>query len=148
MNDIYFDDVEPGSVVSAGPYLLPEDELVAFGSSWDPLPIHTDKAFATQYGGLSAPGVYLLAIKMKLVHLLPVQKSVIASLGYDEVRFHRPARPGDELTLQLTWLSKRLSESKPDRGIVVGRYSLVNKAGELVMSHLDTVLMRLRTPQL
>ena len=91
---------------------------------------------------------FLSAIKMKLVHLLPVQKSVIASLGYDEVRFHRPARPGDELTLQLTWLSKRLSESKPDRGIVVGRYSLVNKAGELVMSHLDTVLMRLRAPQL
>ncbi|MCX7308710.1 MAG: MaoC/PaaZ C-terminal domain-containing protein, partial [Afipia sp.] len=100
-----------------------------------------------QHGGLTAPGVYLLAIKMKLVHSLPVQNSVIASLGYDEVRFLRPVRPGDELKLELKWQSKRLSESKPDRGLVVGRYSLLNKAGEHVMSHLDTVLMRLRTPR-
>jgi acyl dehydratase len=66
--------------------------------------------------------------------------------SHHEVRFHQPAHPGDALTLELKWTEKRRSRSKPDRGIVTGRYSLLNAAGGLVMSHLDTVLMRLRNP--
>jgi acyl dehydratase len=144
MDDIFFEDVTPGAAIHAGPYVIAEQELVSFAAAWDPMPIHVDKAFAVKHGGLTAPGIYLLAVKMRLVHSLPVQLSVIATVGYDEVRFHRPARPGDELTLELKWTAKRRSRSKPDRGVVTGRYSLINAAGEVVMSHLDTVLMRLR----
>jgi acyl dehydratase len=146
MDDIYFEDVIPGTVIRAGPYVIAEDELVAFAATWDPLPIHVDKAFAVEHGGLTAPGIYLLAVKMRLVHSLPLRRTVIATVGYDEVRFHRPARPGDELWLELKWTDKRRSRSKPDRGVVTGRYSLVDAAGNVVMSHLDTVLMRLRHP--
>lgn len=146
MDDIFFEDVTPGATLHAGPYLIPENELVSFAGTWDPLPIHVDKAFAAEHGGLTAPGIYLLAIKMRLVHSLPVQRSVIATVGYDEVRFHRAAFPGDQLSLELKWTAKRRSRSKPDRGIVTGRYSLINAANELVMSHLDTVLMKLRSP--
>jgi acyl dehydratase len=147
MDDIFFEDVVPGTAIQAGPYVVPEQEPVSFGSTWDPLPMHVDKAFALQHGGLTAPGIYLLAIKMRLVHSLPLRKSVIASFGYDEVRFHRPAHPGDELTLELRWTDKRRSQSKSDRGIVIGRYSLINAAGEVVMSHIDTLLMRLRATE-
>ena len=146
MDDIFFEDVIPGATIRTQPYLLPEHELISFAAAWDPMPLHIDKAFASEHGGLTAPGIYLLAVKMRLVHSLPVQRSVIASLGYDEVRFHRPARPGDELTLELEWTAKRRSRSQSDRGIVTGRFSLSNAAGEVVMSHLDTVLMRLRHP--
>jgi acyl dehydratase len=145
-DDIYFEDVVPGTVLRAGPYLIPERELVDFAATWDPLPIHVDKAFALKHGGLTAPGIYLLAIKMRLVHLLPFRRTVIATFGYDELRFLRPAHPGDALTLELTWRDKRRSQSKPDRGIVTGYYALTNPAGETVMSHLDTILMRLRDP--
>jgi len=143
---IYFEDVVVGAVLHAGPYVIPEAELTAFAAAWDPLPMHVDKAYAAAHGGLTAPGLYLLAVKFRLVHTLPFQNSVIASIGYDELRFHRPARPGDALTLELTWTDKRRSRSKPDRGIVAGRYTLNNAQGEAVMSHLDTVLMRLRQP--
>jgi acyl dehydratase len=50
------------------------------------------------------------------------------------------------LTLELTWRDKRQSKSKPDRGIVSAHCALVNAASEPVMSHLDTILMRLRNP--
>jgi len=89
----------------------------------------------------------LLAIKMRLVHQLPFRRTVIAGVGFDEVRFHRPARPGDALTLELTWRDKRRSKSKPDRGIVSGDYALINAAGETVLSHIDTIFMRLRHPE-
>jgi acyl dehydratase len=146
MDDIFYEDVTPGAAIHAGPYLIAEHELVSFAATWDPMPIHADKSFADRHGGLTAPGIYLLAIKMRLVHSLPVQRSVIATVGYDDVRFHRPVRPGDALTLELKWTGKRRSRSKPDRGIVTARFSLLNAGGELVMSHLDTVLMRLRSP--
>jgi acyl dehydratase len=147
MNDIYFEDVVPGAALHAGPYVIPEQELMTFAATWDPLPIHVDKAYAMTQGGLTAPGIYLLAVKLRLVHTLPLQRTVIASVGYDEVRFFRPVHPGAALTLELKWTDKRRSRSKPDRGIVTGRYSLINAAGEVVMSNLDTVLMRLRNPK-
>jgi acyl dehydratase len=146
MDDIYFEDVIPGATLHAGPYVIPEQELTTFAATWDPMPMHTDKAYAAPHGGLTAPGIYLLAIKLRLIHTLPLARSVIASVGYDEVRFHRPAHPGDALTLKLEWTDKRRSRSKPDRGIVTGRYSLLNAAGEIVMSNVDTVLMWLRHP--
>lgn len=146
MDDIYFEDVIAGRALHAGPYVIPEQELLEFAQKWDPLPIHADKAYAMQHGGLTAPSVYLFAIKMRLVHTFPLRRSVIAAIGYDEVRFLRAAHPGDALTLELTWVEKRRSRSKPDRGIVSGRYSLSNAAGELVMTHLDTILMLLRRP--
>jgi len=144
MPDIFFEDVIVGDAIRTLPYVLPEGELMSFAAAWDPMPMHTDKDFAAAHDGLTAPGIYLLAVKMRLVHSLPVQRSVIASFGYDEVRFHRPARPGDALCLELEWTAKRRSRSRPDCGIVTGRCSLINAAGEVVMSHLDTLLMRLR----
>jgi acyl dehydratase len=148
MADIFFEDVIPGNALHAGPYIIAEHELVAFASSWDPMPMHVDGVFASKHGGLTAPGIYLFAIKMRLVHMLPLRRTVIATVGYDEVRFHRHAHPGDALTLELKWIDKRRSRSKSDRGIVTGRYALINAEGEVVMSHLDTVLMRLRNPLL
>ena len=40
----------------------------------------------------------------------------------------------------------RPSTSKPDRGIVTVRLSLVRSDGDVVMSHFDTILVRRRVP--
>lgn len=147
MDDIFYEDITPGAVLRVGPYVIPEQELVDFAAAWDPMPIHVDKDYAAAHGGITAPGVYLLAIKMRLIHRLPFRRAVIAGLGFDELRFHRPAHPGDALTMELTWRDKRRSKSKHDRGIATGRYALINAAGQTVMSHLDTILIRLRHPE-
>ena len=147
MDDIFYEDVSPGAVLRAGPYVIPEQELLDFAAAWDPLPIHVDKDYAARHGGVTAPGTYLLAVKMRLIHRLPFRRTVVAGLGFDEVRFHRPVHPADALTLELTWRDKRRSKSRPDCGIVSGHCALVNAAGEMVMSHLDTILMRLRNPE-
>ena len=147
MDDIFYEDVTPGVILRAGPYVIPEQELLDFAMAWDPLPIHVDKEYAAPYGGVTAPGTYLLAIKMRLIHRLPFRRTVIAGFGHDEVRFHRPAHPGDALTLELTWREKRRSKSQPDRGIVKAYCALANAAGDMVMSHLDTIMMRLRNPE-
>jgi acyl dehydratase len=67
-------------------------------------------------------------------------------MGYDEVRFHAPVRPDDTLRLQFDYIDRRESRSKPDRGVVTVRLSLVNQAGITAMSHLDTILVRRKPP--
>jgi acyl dehydratase len=141
---LFYEDMEPGGELTSPSQAIEREELVSFARSWDPLPFHVDEeAGVRAFGGITAPGLYMLAVKQRLVHRLPAL-AVIASLGYDEVRFLEPLRPGDTVVLRLQWVSRRLSGSRPDRGIVTLRFSLVNQAGTTVMSHLDTVLVRRR----
>jgi acyl dehydratase len=70
------------------------------------------------------------------------QPAVIASFGYDEVRFKAPAHGGDRLTLLLDIEEKRPSSSKPDRGIVTLRQTLINQHDEEILTVLDKVLVR------
>lgn len=143
-NVIYFEDIVPGSRQMGGTVTVDPDEMLQFARVWDPLPIHVDTAIAHKdMGGLTAPGLYLLALKQRLLHGLIAKPAVIASFGYDEVRFLRPVFGGDRLTLVVDWVEKRISTSKPDRGIVVHRLSLLDPEGTPVMSHLDTILVRM-----
>ena len=142
---IYYEDVNPGNKMTGPGTVIDEAEMVAFAKEWDPLPFHTDReAGRKAFGSITASGIYVLAVKHRLLHRLPETHAIIASTGYDEVRFHEPVRPGDTLTIVVEWVSKRESNSKPDRGIVTLRFSLTNQDGKTVMSHLDTILVRKR----
>ncbi|NSY39356.1 MaoC/PaaZ C-terminal domain-containing protein [Leisingera sp. ANG59] len=144
---LYFDDIEIGRRDVCGSVTVDGDDMLAFAQKWDPLPIHVDMVVAQRAtGGLTAPGLYVLALKQRLVHAAETKAAVIASMGYDEVRFHKPARAGDRLTLTIDWTDKRLSSSHPDRGIVTHRLSLLDDSGDPVMSHFDTILVRRRSP--
>ena len=143
---LFYEDMNPGDCIQSPTTVIDRDELVAFAKRWDPMPYHVDEAAGkAAFGSITAPGVYMIAVKQRLVHQLPDQHAVIASLGYDELRFHAPVRPGDTVHVKFECVNRRESSSKPDRGIVTVRMSLVNQAGVTVMSHLDTILVRRRT---
>jgi hypothetical protein len=74
--------------------------MVEFARQLDPMPFHTD--------GGSVSGIYILALKQRLVHLLP-KTAVLASFGYNEVRLHEPVRPGDTLALAVERVNPRPS---------------------------------------
>lgn len=143
----YFEDVVPGDKVTGPSMLMVEEDMVAFAREWDPLPFHIDReAGRKAFGSITASGTYVMAVKIRLVHDLPRRHAIIASGGYDEVRFHEPVRPGDTLTIGMEWVSKRESNSKPDRGVVTLRFTLTNQDGKIVLSHLDNILVRKREP--
>jgi acyl dehydratase len=142
---LYFDDIRPGDTLRSPVYMVDRDEMVEYARRWDPVPIHVDAAVAdAEVGGLTASGSYVLAVKSRLLHELPASVPIIGSAGYDEVRFHEPLRPGDEVHVVIEWLDCRASNSKPDRGVVKLRISLVNQHDVTVMSHLDTLIVRRR----
>jgi len=141
---LYFDDIRPGEAMQSPTYLIDQDEMVEFARRWDPVPIHIDPDAAEALGGVTASGTYVLAVKSRLLHELPETFAIIGSAGYDEVRFHEPLRAGDVVHVVMDLLEVRASRSKPDRGVVKLRISLVNQNDVTVMSHLDTIIVKRR----
>jgi acyl dehydratase len=70
--------------------------------------------------------------------------SSLASPGLDELRWLRPVRPGDRLSLKVTVLTARLSHSKPGQGVVTSLAEVLNQDGDVVMSLKPVSLLRCR----
>jgi acyl dehydratase len=75
--------------------------------------------------------------------------STVASLGspgIDELRWLRPVRPGDRLSVRATITEAKRSRSKPDRGMVRAFIEVLNQDREVVMSVKVVTLLLCRTP--
>ncbi len=144
--EFYFEDIEIGNSECLGSLTLSVEDIIEFAEKWDPMPFHVnqDNCEASVHGGLIACGVHLLGVRMILTHNMDALESVVASFGYDDVRFKAPARPGDTLTLFAEWTEKRESNSRPDSGIAKLYYRLENQNGETVLSHFDNLLIKKR----
>jgi acyl dehydratase len=137
VEDRYFEDYEPGTVHEFGTIAVQEREIIEFGQRFDPQVFHTDPQAAKQtiYGGLIASGWLTASLMMRLFvdHYL----SGIASLGspgVDEMRWIKPVRPGDSLSLRVTVSQTKRSQSKPDRGVLFSFIEVLNQNHDVVMS--------------
>ena len=133
----HFEDYVAGAVHEFGAIAVEEADMIAFAKRYDPQIFHTDPEAAknTLYGGLIASGWLTSGLMMRLYsdHYL----SHIASLGspgVDELRWLKPVRPGDVLSLRVTVLETNRSRSKPDRGIVRSFIEVLNQNAQVVMS--------------
>ena len=135
---IYFDDFRPGMVFDLGSRTVTEEEIIRFGRKFDPQPFHIDAEAAKQYpyGGLIASGWHTASMVMKLFvdNLLNTRAPSLASPGIDELRWLKPIRPGDTISVVMTVEETRASASKPDRGLVLVRHEVTNQRGELAMT--------------
>lgn len=136
-NDRYFEDYVEGDVHNFGGVEVELDEIVSFAKRFDPQPIHTDPIAAQlkPFGGIIASGWHTVGLMMRLYveHYLSDVASLV-SPGIDELRWHKPVRPGDRLSVQVTILKTAVSKSKPDRGAVTSSVQVFNQSHELVMS--------------
>ena len=58
----------------------------------------------------------------------------MGATAIEEVRWLKPVRPGDRLTLRATVLDTRTSKSRPDLGFIGTLMELHNQSGECVMT--------------
>ncbi|WP_019141126.1 MaoC family dehydratase [Noviherbaspirillum massiliense] len=131
----YFDDFEVGQTIEVGSREVTEEEIIDFAARFDPQPFHVDKAAAEKsiYGGIIGSGWHTCGMIMRLmVDGLLRDAASLGSPGVDEIRWLKPVRGGDTLTVSTTVLEKRPSNSKPDRGVVVTQWQAKNQHGELV----------------
>lgn len=145
----YFEDYVPGLVIDCGSFTVGEAEIIDFARRYDPQPFHIDPEAATAgpFGGIIASGWHTASLMMRqLVERFISAESGLGAAGIDEIRWPRPVRPGDTLRVRGTVLEARLSQSRPDRGIIRSRMEAVNQDGAVAMSMEGINFVRVRPP--
>jgi len=133
----YFEDFVPGWTAEYGPRRITREEMLEFAAQFDPQPMHLDEEAAarTMLGGLGASGWHTCAFMMRMIaDGFLLDAASMGSPGIDEVKWLRPVRPGDSLTVRGSVLSARVSQSKPDRGFVTLSWEVTNDRGDKVMT--------------
>jgi acyl dehydratase len=148
MTERWFEDYPPGAVFTVtGSIAVGAEEMVEFARKYDPQAMHTDPAAAASgpFGGLIASGWHTGAMMMRMfADNFRSPASSLASPGIDELRWVKPVRPGDVLSLRLTVLEARPSRSRPEQGVVRSLVEVLNQSGEVVMSLKPISLIRRR----
>lgn len=143
----YFEDFTVGESVDLGAYVMTEASIIEFARQFDPQYYHVDPEAARDsiFDGLAASGWHTVGIYMRLVVDGMLRDAAsLASPGVDQIRWHKPVRPGDTLRARITVLEARPSNSRPDRGLVRTRGEMFNQHGDLVMSLVAMNLFRCR----
>lgn len=147
-SDRMFEDYTVGATYVCGSFTVTEAEIIQFASQYDPQMMHIDRDLAAKgpFGEVIASGWHTVAQTMRLVvdNFLP--HDGLAAPGIDELRWPRPVRPGDTLTLHATVQEARRSRSKPDRGLVHSLLEVLNQNNEVVMSMKPMNFVRVRDP--
>jgi acyl dehydratase len=144
-----FEDLKEGELRTFGPRVLTREEILAFAREWDPQPFHVDEAAAARspFGGLIASGWQTAALTMRLVvDGMLADSTSMGSPGLEELKWLKPVRPGDALSVEVTLGEVTPSRSKPDRGSVKVSYRCTNQHGEAVMTMVARILFLRRAP--
>ena len=136
-HDIYFEDFAVGRRFETAGRRLSEDDIVAFGNAFAPLPYHTDPRAAkdTMFGGVVAAGFHTAAVSFGLF----IESGVFSlcgmgSPGLDRLRWLRPVRPGDELRVVAEVIAVSPAEGDKGRNLITLGFETLNQSGEVVMT--------------
>ncbi len=135
MSKRYLEDFAVGQTFGSGRLRIDEARIKSFAAEFDPQPFHLDEEAARQsiFRGLAASGWHTAALTMRLLvdsELEPAGGLIGA--GFDEFRWPRPVRPGDELRLESEVLEVRPSRSRPEQGLIKVRTTTLNQKDEPV----------------
>src|SRR5438045_9710412 len=141
----YLEDFAPGQKYGGRTRLAVSAERIkSFAAEFDPQPFHLDEAAAqgSVFRGLAASGWHTAALTMRLLvesELRPA--GGIVGGGFDELRWPRPVRPGDELHLESEILEVRPSKARPEQGLVKIRTTTKNQNGEPVQVSVGNLVV-------
>ena len=140
----YLEDFAVAQTYGSGRLRIDADAIKAFAGEFDPQPFHLDEEAArgTFFRGLAASGWHTAAATMRLLvesDLTPA--GGIVGAGFDECRWPRPVRPGDELRVESEVLEVRPSKSRPDQGLIKVRTTTFNQNGEPVQVLISNLLV-------
>ena len=144
MTERYLEDFAVGPTFGSGRTRIDTERIKSFAAEFDPQPFHLDEAAArdTLFRGLAASGWHTAAVTMRLLvesELKPA--GGIVGAGFDEFRWPRPVRPGDELHTESEVLEVRPSKSRPDQGLIKVRTTTLNQNNEAVQVSIGNLVV-------
>jgi acyl dehydratase len=143
----HLEDYGVGQKFGSGRLRVDGERIKSFAGEFDPQPFHLDEEAArtTLFRGLAASGWHTAAVTMRLLvegELKPA--GGIIGLGFDELRWPKPVRAGDELHVESEVLEVRPSTSRPDQGLIKVRTTTLNQKGETVQVSVVNLLVQRR----
>ncbi len=144
MSERYLEDFVVGQKFGSGRLRVEATNIKAFAAEFDPQPFHLDEVAARDsfFQGLAASGWHTAALSMRLLvegELKPA--GGIIGAGFDEFRWPRPVRPGDELRVESEILEVRPSQSRPRQGMIKVRTTTMNQNGEEVQIFVGNLVV-------
>ena len=145
MTGLYWEEWEIDAVFETSARTISEADIVMFaGLSGDYNPLHTDEEYCkkTQFGGRIAHGPLVYAIAAGLLFQLHLyDDTIIAFLGFENLRFTKPVKPGDTIHARVKVLEKS-ETSRQDRGIMKRQLQVLNQRGEVVQEGVQAFLLK------
>lgn len=110
-------------------------------------PLHLDEEYAKRspYGRILVNGLLPIAWGVGVSVRDTTDGTLVANLGYEEVKNTSPVFPGDTLRCETTVVEKRRT-SKAERGLVVLKHDVYNQKNELVTTMKRIVLVQVKNP--
>lgn len=140
----FLEDFAAGQKFGSGRLRVEAERVKRFAAEFDPQPFHVDEAAAERsfFRGLAASGWHTAAMTMRLLVESELQPAGgIIGAGFDEFRWPRPVRPGDELHLEIEVLEVRPSKSRPEQGLVKIRTTTLNQKDEPVQVSVGNLVV-------
>jgi len=151
----FFEDIEIGARREVGSFTFTPESIKKFAAQFDPQPFHLDEEAGRNslFGGLAASGWHVGSVCMKLLIADGQQRAREAaargetvavwgpSPGFRELRWIRPVLAGDTVGFATEVETKRVSEKRPQWGILQARQTGANQRGEPVYSMLATAFV-------
>ena len=105
--------------------------------------LHLDEPYAAEqeFGERLVNSVMTLAMVVGLSVNQLTQGTLVANLGFEQVRFPAPVFHGDTLRAETLIVAKRESKSRPGQGVVTMQHIGYNQRHEVVVDATRNVLM-------
>ena len=141
----YYDEWQVGDVI-AHPItrtVTETDNLLISTLTHNPQPLHLDHEAAkhTEFGKPLVNSCFTFSLAVGISVGDTTLGTLIANLGYDEVKFPRPVFAGDTLRIESEVVSLRESGSRPNAGIVTWEHRAINQDGETVCTFKRSALL-------
>ncbi len=143
----WYEEFEPGQVIEHAQNLRVtlEDNVRFCELTHNTQPLHLDRdaAVAAGFRDVLVNGLYTFSASVGLSVGDLTEGTLVANLGYEDVRHPAPVFPGDVLRVRSRVLEKRES-SRGGRGIVSIEHEVTNQDGAVVCAYRRAAMVRMR----
>jgi acyl dehydratase len=146
---LWFEEFEVGVVYEHRPgRTVTETDNVLFTTlTMNTQPLHLDQAeseLLPPFHDRLVNSMFTLSTLVGLSVAQLTQGTIVANLGFSDIRFPAPMRHGDTMYAETLVVDKRASQSRPGEGVVTLEHSARNQRGEVVARATRQTLVRMR----
>ncbi len=146
----YFDEWRVGDTVahSVTRTVTETDNLLICALTHNPQPMHLDAETSkdSEFGQILVNSCFTFSLTVGISVGDTTLGTLIANLGFDEVKFPKPVFYGDTLRIESEVIAARESGSRPTAGIVTWEHRAINQRGETVCTMKRSALLH-KAPQ-